>query len=281
MQEVHYDGHLHDPYDTAELALEEADALDRMARIALAAALRTGRESPVLRVTPRPDRRAVFVATHTEPPHMTPAALTDLGMALAWEGFDVDTVPYGHTLSQADLEGASLVVALPVLDYPSVAGDVTLYDEAWDAGEVAALQEYVARGGLLVLANSANRLKYANQVLEPNEDWSDANALGAPFGVTFSGGALPGSSARTSGGHVLIQGVSELQMVPGNGVPFSVRAGQVLASAGSQAVVALVGSGSAGGQVLVLADLGILGSAAAQPANLQFWRNLARYARSH
>jgi hypothetical protein len=36
-----------------------------------------------------------------------------------------------------------------------------------------------------------------------------------------------------------------------------------------------------GGQVLVLADLGILGSAAAQPANLQFWRNLARYARSH
>jgi hypothetical protein len=281
MQEVHYDGHLHDPYDTAELALEEADALEDMARVALAAALRTGRESPALRVTPRPDRRAVFVATHTEPPHMTPAALTDLGMALAWEGFDVDTVPYGRTLSQADLEGASLVVALPVVDYPSVAGDVTLYDEAWDAGEVAALQEYVARGGLLVLVNSANRLKYANQVLEPNEDWSDANALGVAFGVSFSGGALPGSSARTSGGHALIQGVSELQMVPGNGVPFSVQAGQVLASAGSQPAVVLVGSGSAGGQVLVLADLGILGSAAAQPANLPFWWNLARYARSH
>jgi hypothetical protein len=281
MQEVHYDGHLHDPYDTADLALDEADALEAMARIALAAALRTGRDNPSLRVTPRPDRRAVFVASHTEPPHMTPAALTDLGMALAWEGFDVDTVPYGHTLSQADLEGASLVVALPVLDYPSVAGDVTLYDEAWDAGEVAALQAYVARGGLLVLTNSGNRLKYANQVLEPNEHWSGANAVGASFGISFSGGALAGSSARTSGGHALIQGVSELQMVPGNGVPFSVRSGQVLASAGSQPVVALVGSGTAGGQVLVLADLGILGSAAAQPANLQFWRNLARFARSH
>ena len=42
-----------------------------------------------------------------------------------------------------------------------------------------------------------------------------------------------------------------------------------------------MGSGSAGGEVLALADLGFVGSAAAQPANLQFWRNLARYARSH
>ena len=145
MQEVHYEGHLHDPYDTADLALDEADALEAMARVALSAATRTGREAPVLRVTPRPDRRAVFVASHTEAPHMTPAALTDLGMALAWEGFDVDTVAYGRPLSASDVEGASLVVALPVLDYPSVAGDVTLYDEAWDPEEVATLQAYVAR----------------------------------------------------------------------------------------------------------------------------------------
>jgi hypothetical protein len=280
MQEVHYEGHLHDPYDTADLALEEADALEAMARVALSAATRTGREAPVLRVTPRPDRRAVFVASHTEAPHMTPAALTDLGMALAWEGLDVDTVPYGRGLSPSDVEGASLVVALPVLDYPSVVGDVTLYDEAWDPEEVATLQAYVARGGLLVLTNSRNRLKYLNQVFEPNEDWSDANALGAPFGVTFSGGALAGSVARTGGSHALVQGVSGLQMAPGNGVPFSVRSGQVLATAGAQAAVALVGSGSAGGQVLVLADLGILGSNAAEPANLRFWSNLARYARS-
>jgi hypothetical protein len=212
---------------------------------------------------------------------MTPAALTDLGMALAWEGFDVDTVPYGQPLSPADLEGASLVVALPVLDYPSVVGDPTLYDEAWDPAEVATLQAYVARGGLLVVTNSANRLKYVNQVLEPNEDWSDANAVAVPFGITFTGGVLPGSVARTSGSHALLQGVSELQMAPSNGVPFVLRAGQVLARAGSQAAVALVDSGSAGGQVLVLADLGTLGSSGGQPPNLQFWRNLARYARSH
>jgi hypothetical protein len=281
MEEVHYDGHMHDPYDTVELALEQADTLEAMARVALSAATRTGREDPVLRVTPRPDRRAVFIASHTEAPHMTPASLTDLGMALAWEGFDVDTVPYGRPLSPSDLEGASLVVALPVLDYPSVVGDVTLYDEAWDPAEVAAVQAYVARGGLLVLTNSANRLKYLNQLFEPNEDWSDANALAVPFGVTFSSGVLGGTSARTSGSHALVQGVSELQMAPGNGVPFSVGSGQVLARAGSQAAVALVDSGSAGGQILVLGDLGILGSGAAQPANLRFWRNLARHARSH
>jgi hypothetical protein len=281
MEEVHYDGHMHDPYDTIELALEEADTLEAMARVALAAALRTGRDDPVLRVTPPPDRRAVFVASHTEVPHMTPAALTEFGMALAWEGFDVDTVPYGRALVPSDLQGASLVVALPVFDYPSVVGDVTLYDEAWDTDEVEVLRAYVASGGLLVLANSGNRLKYANQVFEPNEDWSDANTLGAPFGVTFSGGTLAGSVARTRGSHALVQGVSELLMAPGNGLRFSVQSGQVLAAAGSETAVALVGLGSSGGEVLVIGDLAILGSGAAQPANLRFWRNLARYARSH
>jgi hypothetical protein len=32
--------------------------------------------------------------------------------------------------------------------------------------------------------------------------------------------------------------------------------------------------------VVVLADLGILGSDGGEPQNLQFWRNLAQYARN-
>jgi hypothetical protein len=36
---LHYAAHIHDPYDTAQLAREEADALEQMARVALAAAL--------------------------------------------------------------------------------------------------------------------------------------------------------------------------------------------------------------------------------------------------
>jgi hypothetical protein len=39
--------------------------------------------------------------------------------------------------------------------------------------------------------------------------------------------------------------------------------------------------GDAGGQVLVLADVGLLGASSPEPANLRFWQNLAQYARSH
>jgi hypothetical protein len=34
------------------------------------------------------------------------------------------------------------------------------------------------------------------------------------------------------------------------------------------------------GEVLILADLGLLGNAGGPPANLAFWRNLARYAKT-
>ena len=43
--------------------------------------------------------------------------------------------------------------------------------------------------------------------------------------------------------------------------------------------MALVNYGDAGGQVLVLADVGMLGSGV-EPAHFTFWQNLARYARS-
>jgi len=104
--EVHYGGHLHDPYDDVPLAREVADVLEDMARVALTAALATGHDAPVLRVTPPATRRAVFVGSHTEAPHMGPPALVELGMALALEGIDVDTVPYGTPVT---LEALRLV----------------------------------------------------------------------------------------------------------------------------------------------------------------------------
>jgi hypothetical protein len=70
--------------------------------------------------------------------------------------------------------------------------------------------------------------------------------------------------------------MSTLELFEGNGVPFTLAGGQVLAQASGEPVVALVDHGDAGGQVLVLADMGILASG----GNLTFWRNLARYARS-
>jgi hypothetical protein len=253
---------------------------EQMARVALAAAVEPPQDLNALRVTPPSDQRALFVASHTEPAQMAPTTLIDLGMALAWEGFDVDQVPYGQPVTDADFEDAALVVALPVVDYPGSEGDPALYDEAWLQAEIGALEAYVEGGGLLVLANSAHRLKHGNVVREANEDWEDANALAGRFGITYQEGSVEAEEAWIDGRSPLIEGVVHLELAPGNGVPFDVDGGvdaQVLALAGGEPVVALVDYGL--GQVLVLADLGILGADWGGPDNLPFWQNLARYAR--
>jgi hypothetical protein len=274
---VHYACHIHDPYDTVELAREVGDVLEQMARVALSAALQTGQEGPTLRVTPKAEHRVLFVASHTEAVHMSPTTLTDFGMALSWEGFDVDLIPYGQPVTGTDLEDADLVVALPVLDYPSPNGDPDVYDDAWSKEEVAVLEAYVDGGGLLVLANSAHRLKYHNIVEDPNEDWDDVNLLAERFGVTFQGGTLARDRAEAEGESRLVEGIGSLDLAGGNGVPFDLTDGRVLARAGGDLAVALVDHGQ--GQVLVLADVGMLG-AQGEPNNLDFWLNLAQYAQS-
>jgi len=276
--EIHYDNHLHDPYDTVNLAAEVGDVFEDMAEVMLTAALRTAEDAPRLRVTPEPDRRALLVGSHTEAAHMSGASFTEFGMALAWEGIDVDAIPFGQLLTASDLEETDLVVALPVHDYPSEEGDVSLYDEAWTQAEIDAIEDWVRSGGLLVLTNSAHRLKYVNYVYEGNEDWSDVNAIGERFGVRFSTGGLAGSTATATGNHALVSGVSTLQLAEDNGVRFSAGGTEVLARVAALPAVSLLAVGS--GEVLVLSDVGILGSRGGEPMNLQFWRNLAEYARA-
>ncbi len=280
---IHYSGHMHDPYDTVDLAREMGDVFEQMARVALSAALNVGQEATSLRVTPRPDRRALFVASHTEPGHMTPAGFTEMGMALAMEGFHVNLIPYGQTVTTADLADADLVAVLPVLDLPPSEGDPTPYDEAWTEEEVETLEAYAAGGGLLVLTNSRQRLKYGTQGLDGNEDWADANALASRFGVSYQEGAVTGHEAGTEGVHPLVKGLSALEIGEGNGVPFRLAdeaAGQVLARAEGEPVLTLLDYGDAGGQVLVLADVAMLSAGWSEPRNLPFWQNLGRYARS-
>ena len=280
---VHYAGHLHDPYDTVELARDVGDVLEEMAKVALAAALDIGQDDASLRVTPRPDRRALFIASHTEAPHMTPAGFTEMGMTLAMEGFDVDLIPYGQAVTPDDLEDVDLAVVLPVLDYPSPEGDPDLYDEGWTQDEIEALRAYVAEGGLLAVTNSRQRLKYGTRGLGPNEDWDDANALSSEFGITYQSGVIKGQEAQTEGDHPLVKGLDTLELGVDNGVPFDMSQeieGQVLALADGAPALALVDVGDAGGQVLVLADVGILTAGWTDPHNLPFWKNLAGYARS-
>jgi hypothetical protein len=265
-----------------DLAREEGDVLEQMARVVLTAALETGQEAPELRIAPRPDRRVLFVASHTESVHMAPTTFTDLGMALAWKGFDVDMVPYGQALTASDLEDTDLVVVLPVLDYPG-SEDPTGYDEAWSRAEIDDLKAYVDGGGMLVLTNSANRLKYNNRVLDSNEDWGDVNALAEHFGAAYQDDGLTATEAWTEGEGPLLGDTSSLALAKNNGVPFTVREtarAQVLAWAGGEPAVALVDSGNAGGQVLILADVGMLATDGGEPANLDFWLNLAEYARA-
>jgi len=58
---------------------------------------------------------------------MAPTTFTDMGMAFEMLGFDVDMLPYGQAFGAADLADADLVVALPVVDYPSPDGGVDMY----------------------------------------------------------------------------------------------------------------------------------------------------------
>ena len=208
--EVHYANHLHDPYDTVELAHEVGDVYQEMAEVLLTAALETAEDNPQLRVTPSPDLRALYVGSHTESAHMSASSFTEFGMALAWEGIDVDTVPYGRELTAADLEDTDLVIALPVHDYPSAEGDLSLYDESWTPNEIDLLEDWVRAGGLLVLTNSAHRLKYVNYVYEENEDWNDANALAERFGVQyFSGWPRRFNRKTVNPAHPLVAGVRQ------------------------------------------------------------------------
>jgi hypothetical protein len=264
------------------MAKDVSQVFEDMAKVALAAALDAAGEHDSLRVTPPQDGRILFVASHTEPGHMTPAGFTELGMTMAMEGFDVDLVPYGQAVTSVDLEDTDLVVVLPVLDYPTAGGDLEQYDESWTQPEVDALEAYVEGGGLLVLTNSRHRLKYGTAGMDPNEDWADANALASRFGVTYQDGVVEADQARTEGEHPLVGKVKMLELGPDNGIPYELAdglAGEVLAWKGATPVATLLEHGAQGGQVLILADVAVLTSGWGEPHNLPFWQNLARFAR--
>jgi hypothetical protein len=278
---IHSAGVIHAPYDDMERAREGQEAFFQMAQIALRSLVSLGEERPDLRPTQKEVGRAVFVGTHTEVTGMTPAALTTFAMALDYMGLDVDLIPYGATFATSDLSDADMVIVLPSIDYPSeAAGSIDWYDVEWKREEVEILRQYVEEGGLLVLTNSAHRLKYFYYApFEENEDWPDMNDLAEVFGVEFLPGEINLESAQSLK-HPLTEGLSRLRLAEGNGVPFAYQKGQDLARAEGKSVVALIPFGNKGGEVLVVGDLGIFDR---QPdegraANLDFWLNLAEYA---
>jgi hypothetical protein len=212
---------------------------------------------------------------------MSPTLLIDFDRALAWEGFDVDVLPYGQSPTADDLEDADLVLALPVVDYPTRESGFDLYDEIWSPEEIALLVEYVEEGGFLVLTNSFNRL-FFGEVADPNEDWKKVNDLSLPFGIGYAPKSFPVTSIPITTSHPLTEYLIRLDVIIDNGVALEVEEGVILAAWKDQAALVLVDYGQEGGQVLALSDLGSLDLYDRRDdndKNQKFLLNLARYVR--
>ena len=271
---VWFAGHMHDPYDTVELATEMQSVLVQMAQVAILAATQPA-TLPDLNPNSDPTHRLVVVSSHTQAIHMTPTMQFDLGAIFAEQGWDVDLVPYGAALTSDLLLDADLVIALPVIDYLP-AGEAGVQDTGWSSAELQAFQEYVAAGGMLVVTNSANRLKYYNRVYDRNEDMLAQNALANLFGVTFRDQVLDIDRLDVAGGHPLTRGHNSLNLSGSNAVPFTLSTGTLLAGDASAAILAILPSGN--GEVLVLADLSVFGSSYEGAINPELIENLAGYA---
>ena len=268
-------GHLHEPYDSVELAREMGEELEQMAAIALRR--RFPRLPSLKRCAPsRADKRALVIASRTEIPHLTPAEQAGFGLALRLAGFDVDLLPYGSAVTPQALRGTDLVIVPPVFDLPSLDGNVTLYDTGWTADEAGLLAGYVYDGGLLVLANSANRLKHDRTAWEPNDDLLDLNDLGAYFGVSFLRETVSGDTAVVTDEHPLVEGISTLRLVEETECPSPCRrapgAGPL---AGRQPLARWCPTARASTGAGGCRSAGRRGEV---QDNLRLWQNLAAYA---
>jgi hypothetical protein len=274
-------GAFHSPYDMPDILAEQEEMMEGSVAMALIAALATPQDNPaLLRSVPDPVGKALIMATHTEPLHMTPSMLINLVRGLAWEGLDVDVIPYGQSPTADDLSNADLVLALPVVDYPTRETGFDLYDEIWSPEEIALLVDYVEEGGFLVLTNSFHRL-FFGEITDPNEDWKKVNDLSQLFGIGYAPKSFPITSIPLTADHPLTEMMTGLKVIPENGVTVEVTEGVILAGWKDQAALVLVDYGVNGGQVLALSDLGSLDLYDFRDdndMNGKFIKNLARYA---
>ncbi len=247
-------GHLHEPYDTVEQVQVMEDELVDLTRFTLTAAMTPIPQSEF--VKHRSDKQAVFIASHTEPPHMTPSGLSNFSLALRRAGYEIKVIPYGTPVTDRELAGVDLVVVLPVIDYPIAGLADGMYDASWTPDGIAAVDKYLREGGRVLVTNSANRLKFYNSILDENEDYLDLNELTREWGVEFTD-AGTGSATIPTNETGLVEGIPEIILTPNNAVRFTLRDGQVLAGDKEAAYLAQIQIGK--GEVIVCGDLTILG----------------------
>ncbi len=275
--QVWYAGHLHDPYDTVELAAESGEALVEMARLGLAAVLNPPEQRSNIGIVPESLGRVVFVGSRSEIAHMTPSSFFDFNMLLGTYGLDVDNIPYNTAVTGDALAGADMVIVLPVSDYPVEGMNEDLYDAEWTGAELDVLEDYARGGGLLVITNSANRLKYANSVYEANEDWEDMNSLAERFGAEYL--RIPDQTVSTSvstGASTLFPASSRIRGADRNSLGIEATSGEIIAVLQETPAMVLLSAGR--GEVLLLGDVGFLSSNWGDLTNQPFWQGLAEYA---
>ncbi|MRS02517.1 hypothetical protein EG832_04720 [bacterium] len=190
-------------------------------------------------------------------------------MALAWNGFDVDLIPYGQSVTEEDIKNTELVVLLPTLDYSGEKAEI------WNKTETDLLTKYVEDGGLMLVTNSAYSLASGRRVEEINEEATTINSLLEPMGIEFRNGNLGGDSYRVTNTHSLTANIQLIaSMFESNRVPVKLTNGVELV----KGVLGLVDYGQHDGQVIVVSDIGFLKNISEQVQNLELVKNIAAYA---
>jgi hypothetical protein len=101
------------------------------------------------------------------------------------------------------------------------------------------------------------------------------------MGVSFRYGNIGGADiALSTTGHPLTEDATYLSYYEYNGVRFSMQDGIELVSAAGSPIVGLVDYGNKGGQILVIADIGILQGDSNGTKNMDFLMNIAEYAKT-
>ncbi len=247
---IWYGGQYHSPYDTVERVETVIDVFEEMGKLAMSAvfmpAPSTGNENSA-------NKQALYLANHTESPHMTPAGMPQLAWALADAGYEVNVLPYGSELTAELLENVDYVVIPPAYDYPVSDNAANGYDTAWTSEEAQIINDYAQNSGIVLIINSANRLSLYNRLGDDNEDWNDLNTLTDQWGVHFTqtGTYTYSVPAQLSGSEV------DMLLSAEATVQFSAPADAVKAGNSETAYLAELTVGD--GKVIVVGDLTALG----------------------
>lgn len=264
---VWYSGQLHSPYDNLDRVEEMKPVFEQMGKLALSGAFIPITEQDFRLESGK--KKALFMASHTEAPQMSPAGLPFFGISLVEAGYELDVLPFGSDLTEESLKGVDLLVVLPPYDFPASPETEGLYDVEWTGEEAALVNQFAEEGGDVLVVNSGYRVKYFNRLTDPNEDWADLNVVTEPWGVRFIavGGGSNTMRAVIDGKDVYLNLMKE------NVVRFTAPGGSVLAGVPESAFLAEMKVGR--GRVIVLADYTALGESADGQVNRELIEMLA------